>query len=67
MMHGVVSTGSLLSKIHVRNDDLCPFCSCVDNLFHIFYDCSRLLSIFKMLEFFINNIFCSDVCIIATR
>ena len=34
MIHGVVATGSLLRKMHVRNDDLCPFCSCVDNLFH---------------------------------
>ena len=57
MMHGVVATGSLLRKMHVRNDDLCPFCSCVDNLFHIFYDCPRLLSLFKLLEFFIHNIF----------
>ena len=32
----VVPTGSLLCKMHVRNDDLCPFCSCVDNLLHIF-------------------------------
>ena len=57
MMHGVVATGSLLCKMHVRNDDLCPFCSCVDNLFHIFYDCPRMLLLFKLLEFFIHNIF----------
>ena len=36
MMHGVVATGSILCKVHVRNDDLCPLCSCVDNLIHIF-------------------------------
>ena len=57
MMHDVVATGSLLCKMHVRNDDLCPFCSCVDNLFHIFYDCPRLLSLFKLLEFFIFIIY----------
>ena len=42
---------------NVRNYYLCPFCSCVDNLFHIFYDCPRLVSLFKLLEFFIHNIF----------
>ena len=54
---GVVSIGSLLCKMHVRNDDLYSFCSCVYNLIHIVNDCPRLLSLFILLDSCIHNIF----------
>ena len=43
--------------MHVTNDDLCPFCSCADNLIQILNNCPRLLSLFKWPDYFIHNIF----------
>ena len=55
-MHGVVATGSLLYKMHLRNDDLCPYCSCGKNLIHIFNNCP-MLSLFKFLDYVIHGTF----------
>ena len=49
MMHGVVATGSLLFRMNVVPNELCPFCSNYDDLMHIFYGCPRLKSLFRFL------------------
>ena len=57
MLHGVVATGSLLSKMKVLEDELCLFCFSNDNLKHIFYDCPRLRGLFIFLDSLISNFF----------
>ena len=56
-MHGVVATGSLLLKMKIFCNQLCPFCSECDTIMHIFYECRRLIPLFSILNSFIVNFF----------
>ncbi len=49
VLHCAIASNSLVSKFN-ESVLLCPFCNAHDTVFHMFFECSRLGSLFAILE-----------------
>ena len=59
ILHGIYPTGTLLTQMKLRNNNLCEFCNSIDTLEHFFYECtiSRVVwnEVERKLETLINK------------
>lgn len=50
ILHCIVASNSFISKLNETVLPMCPFCNVHDTIFHMFCECSRLGSLFELLE-----------------
>lgn len=50
ILHGIVACSSFVSVLNAAVRDSCPFCHMRETVFHCFYDCQRLLTLFLFLK-----------------
>ena len=46
ILHNIYPTGTLLKKMKIRNNDLCPFCGEIDSLAHFFLYLANQLKLY---------------------
>ena len=50
ILHGIYPTGTLLTKMKLRDNDICQFCNSVDTMQHFFYDCPLSRKVWEEIE-----------------
>lgn len=50
IVHGIVTTNKHKAHLDSSATDMCPFCSEIESIFHLFLECNRLEPLFQMLK-----------------
>ena len=71
IIHRILATNSLLFKMKIVDDKMCTFCKCQEEtLTHLFWECSKIQSLFEYLKDNIqnfDNFFCCKSFILGSE